>query len=98
MDKCLHCENELQHVPGRKKKRFCNETCRSNYWYGKNKRGKKKEAKIKVADLTTPTNQIKPQEQPKTNFTINTGKEKEVSKTVSNPFRDEYRRKKMGLK
>lgn len=98
MDNCLHCQSELIHVPGRKKKRFCNETCRSNHWYGKNKKGKKKEAKVKITDLAQVVDQIKPEKQPKTNFTINTTSEERTTKTASNPFRDEYRRKKLGLK
>lgn len=109
MDKCLNCQKELQHVLGRKKKRYCNETCRSNHWYGKNKKGKTKTPvaavpakkkvtpKIKVADLTQPTGQKKPQEQPKTNFSVNTTQEGGGSKIASNPFRDEYRKKKLGL-
>lgn len=40
MDKCLHCGSDLVHVPGRRKKTFCNETCRSGFWYGKNKKSK----------------------------------------------------------
>lgn len=36
MDKCLNCGKELKHIDGRRKKTFCNDTCRSNYWYKKN--------------------------------------------------------------
>ena len=41
---CLNCGKELQHEKGRKKKSFCNATCRSNYWYKTNK--DKKEPKM----------------------------------------------------
>lgn len=40
MDHCLQCEAELVHEKGKRKKQFCNETCRSNFWYAKNKKGK----------------------------------------------------------
>lgn len=29
---CLNCGNELKHTPGRKKKKFCSNLCRSLYW------------------------------------------------------------------
>lgn len=38
MEKCLHCSGPLTHVPGRKKKSFCNTNCRNKYFYAKNKR------------------------------------------------------------
>lgn len=36
----------------------------------------RKEPKTQIKDLTKPTNEIKPVEQPKTNYSINTGAEK----------------------
>ncbi len=65
---CLHCNKWMTDGTGKRKKQFCNNTCRSNYWYAKNKKG----AKVQVKDLTKPTNLIKPQETPKSNYSFNT--------------------------
>lgn len=40
MGKCKFCDKWVTQPEGKKKKEFCNSTCRSNYWYGKNKKGK----------------------------------------------------------
>jgi len=40
MGLCKFCNKWISQPEGRKKKEFCNSTCRSNYWYGKNKKGK----------------------------------------------------------
>lgn len=29
---CKHCKKDLEHLPGKRKKEFCNYTCRSNFW------------------------------------------------------------------
>jgi hypothetical protein len=47
MIKCKHCEEEVPQVPGKKKKEFCNNTCRSNYWYAKNKKKEKNSSNSK---------------------------------------------------
>jgi uncharacterized protein YjcR len=31
-DSCKHCGRPLAHHPGRKKKRFCNDACRTAWW------------------------------------------------------------------
>lgn len=72
---CKKCGKWLTQVEGRRKKEFCNNTCRSNYWYGKNK-------KTSVKDLNEPTNHFKPQEQPKTNYDTNHHPEPEMPKFV----------------
>ena len=30
---CKSCGKELTDTPGKRKKQFCNSTCRSNYWH-----------------------------------------------------------------
>lgn len=30
--KCLECQTELTQTLGKREKKFCNSTCRSNYW------------------------------------------------------------------
>lgn len=35
---CEQCNKWVPQTEGKKKKRFCNETCRSNFWYAKNKK------------------------------------------------------------
>lgn len=31
-DICLCCSEELEHMPGRKKKKFCSDKCRNKWW------------------------------------------------------------------
>lgn len=50
MDKCLNCEKELEQIPKKRQKQFCNSTCRSNYWQ-KSKRIKNIE-KLKYSPIT----------------------------------------------
>lgn len=38
MENCLHCSKELIHVPGRRKKSFCDVNCRNKYFYSKRKK------------------------------------------------------------
>lgn len=40
MGLCLHCNKWIKQPEGKREKLFCNNTCRSNYWYSKNKKGK----------------------------------------------------------
>lgn len=39
MGKCKFCTKWVSQPEGKKKKAFCNSTCRSNYWYAVNKKG-----------------------------------------------------------
>lgn len=66
MSNCLQCKKELIQTPGKKAKKFCGPTCRSNYWYERNKRPTrqskkeaiippKKETRSKNEALNTPT-------------------------------------------
>lgn len=32
MTECLNCGKIIQQTPGKRKRQFCNSTCRSNYW------------------------------------------------------------------
>lgn len=48
---CEFCNKWITQPNGKKKKRFCNNTCRSNFWYGKNKKVKLDS----VIDFKTPT-------------------------------------------
>ena len=82
MNNCLQCGEPVTRVEGKREKKFCNETCRSNFWYAKNKKGQQK-----ITDLTKPNKEIKPTVQPKTNYSINTRK----------PFMSEVIKKKLGL-
>lgn len=69
MEKCLHCQKELVHVEGRKKKQFCGSGCRSNYWYAKNHKGQQKSPKTektKVVPQKPETPKIAPSMAPKT--------------------------------
>lgn len=38
MNLCLQCGETIEQPIGKKIKNFCNNTCRSNYWYNKNKK------------------------------------------------------------
>lgn len=82
--KCKHCQKEVEQVEGKRPKLFCDNTCRSNFWYALNKKGKPKN---KIQDATKPTNVIKPKTQPKSNYTADTTK----------PFMNDAIKKKLGL-
>lgn len=86
---CLNCGSEILREPHKKEKVFCNSSCRSNYWQKTKKLEKEglsvdeilkrikktaKKRKVKITDLSKPTNVKKPKEQEKTNYSINTGK------------------------
>src|SRR5687767_11764891 len=43
---CEFCNKWMEKGTGKRPKRFCDDTCRSNYWYGKNKKGKPREDKL----------------------------------------------------
>ena len=43
MKNCKFCGKSLNHIEGRRKKEFCNNTCRSKYWYNKNLKVKQKD-------------------------------------------------------
>ena len=72
MGKCKFCSKEIQGTIGKRKKEFCNNTCRSNYWYSKNKKSETSDDVINVKDLNRPTGLLEPPERPKTNYSINT--------------------------
>ena len=39
---CKFCNTWMPKGVGKREKEFCNNTCRSNFWYAKNKKGKEK--------------------------------------------------------
>ncbi len=82
MNKCLFCQKEIVQSEGKRKKEYCNNTCRSNFWYSKNKKGKKG-----VRDLTESNKEIKPPGTPKTNYITDTRK----------PFMSDAIKKKLGI-
>lgn len=57
--KCPVCEKEFISKTGRRPKKFCSDSCKVRFWNSKKK---------KVQDLTKPTNEVKPTEQPKSNY------------------------------
>lgn len=69
---CKHCKEKIPPYKGNRQKEFCNSTCRSNYWYALNKKGKSKEATVNIEDQTVSNVEIKPPTQKKTNYPINT--------------------------
>jgi len=50
--KCPNCEKEIEQTKGKRKKKFCNSTCRSNVWQKK----KRKLEEKKPENTTTPVN------------------------------------------
>lgn len=87
---CKFCKKELTQTPGKKKKEFCGETCRSNYWYGLNKKGRSA-SKTVVQDLNKQSEgktQSLSKNSPKTNYTIDSKK----------PFMSDAIKKKLGIK
>ena len=66
---CRQCGAIISQTEGKRQKEFCDNTCRSNFWYGKNKKGK-----VVVKNLTKPTtgaNQ-KIEKKPTQNESLNT--------------------------
>lgn len=49
MDKCLNCGKPLAHIPGRRKKKYCNENCKVQLYY-KNNPDKRPHKKAKVRE------------------------------------------------
>lgn len=52
---CQHCKKWINQPEGRREKKFCNSTCRSNWWYGRNRKGKKVETPKPEIKYTVPT-------------------------------------------
>jgi hypothetical protein len=84
MSECRFCKKEIEQPAGKRAKEFCNNTCRSNYWYDKNKKGKT------VIKVNQPTNEKKIEPPKTTDTTINT--------ISSRPFMNDAIRKKLGIK
>ena len=65
---CKHCKKDLEHLPGKRKKEFCNDTCRSNFWQ-KERRKKNNAMKLakgkKEPEPVVPPEKEEPKEQPK---------------------------------
>lgn len=101
-DHCAYpkCGKELTHVPGRKKKKYCNQTCNTRHWQMMNPAHKPKHklipldeykelTELKIQNANKQTNVIKPQEplgSPKTNFVINTTEPKENTMAFFNKY------------
>lgn len=52
---CEFCNKWITQPEKTRKKRFCNSTCRHNFWYGKNKKGKTEEKLESKVNYVTPT-------------------------------------------
>ena len=50
MSKCLNCNKPLAQTPGKRPRKFCNSTCRSNYW--------QKQSRIKVSKPKEPIQNV----------------------------------------
>lgn len=37
---CLNCNKELEQIKGKRERKFCNSTCRSNFWQKENRKNK----------------------------------------------------------
>ncbi len=53
---CLNCKKELEQIPQKRPKKFCNSTCRSNYWQ------KEKRKEVKPKQETKSEEKKKPEE------------------------------------
>lgn len=42
---CKFCKKEIKQPEGKRTKEYCNTTCRSNFWYAENIKGKIKKSK-----------------------------------------------------
>ena len=59
---CKHCKKDLVHLPGKRKKEFCNDTCRSNFWQ-KERRRKNNLAKPVEKQIPEPPKESTPKEE-----------------------------------
>ena len=74
---CQICKTAFNEHTGRRPKKFCSDKCKVAFW-NKNKKPKV----VEIKNLNQTTNEIKPPEQPKTNFVINTEKIAELEKEL----------------
>jgi DNA-binding transcriptional MerR regulator len=86
---CLNCGKDLVNLPKKRKKVFCNDTCRSNYWQKSDrleKQGKSIEEIVSILEKqrkekkgeTKVVDLTHPKE--KTNYTINTSIAQQIAK------------------
>lgn len=77
---CLNCTKQIPQTPGKRRKDFCNSTCRSNYWQKQKRKEKKIVPTIAINDLTQPNLNVKhvTLPPPKTNFVVDTTKKKDI--------------------
>ena len=87
MTSCPNCKKEFEEKTGRRPKRFCSENCKDTFWNFQKRIAAKDVAPKKVQDLSKPNTEVKPVEQPKTNYVVDTRK----------PFMSEAIKKKLGL-
>jgi hypothetical protein len=95
--KCLECGKPVPQTPGKRKKEYCNSTCRTTLWKkkknaGKEKRGPgrpKKNAEAKTKPVTPPETKNKPEVKPK---------EDTAGKSPSSSYMTERFQLKMGIK
>jgi hypothetical protein len=74
-DECLNCASILEQIPHKRKKQFCNSTCRSNYW-------QKQKRKATDKPLATQPKVAKKKSQPKKTFSKTEQKIKQKSTAV----------------
>jgi endogenous inhibitor of DNA gyrase (YacG/DUF329 family) len=77
---CPNCGKEVEQTDGKREKRFCDVTCRSNFWQKEQRKSKKQplfKTGVAVQNLNQNTCQQQPitSEPPKSNYAINTTKE-----------------------
>lgn len=75
MKRCLRKSCGKEFDPNKPKQKFCSDKCRVYY--------SRENSSPKIQNLTNPTHEVKPFEQPKTNFAINTGRISELEKEIA---------------
>ena len=65
---CKECDKDLAQTDGKRKKEFCNSTCRSNFW----QKNRKKKKEIIIKDLNEQTGLKKLMPPKTTNVVVNT--------------------------
>jgi len=77
MNLCKQCGGEIKQPEGKRKKGFCNNTCRSNFWYNKNR-------KVEVKNLNNQTTGLKETEKKAAqNESINTERVADLEKELA---------------
>lgn len=86
---CKECGEKVTQTTGKRKKEFCNSTCRSNFWQKAERKARTERSKTNVSNLNEPTGKKEIKPPSTTDTTID---------TTRKPFMSDAIKKKLGIK